>query len=89
MIHVATEFSRRRPQQVDRRRRGRRHRRCHHPGQITKTRQYLDLKKKIVKLTDHTCACNDLTNFDSEANAKTNFKNRQYLDFKKKNREID
>ena len=34
MIHVATEFSRRRPQQVDRRRRGRRHRRlrrCHRP----------------------------------------------------------
>ena len=27
--------------------------------------------KKIVKLTDNTYACNDLTNFESEAYAKT------------------
>jgi hypothetical protein len=27
--------------------------------------------KKFVKLTDHTGACNDLTNFKSEALAKT------------------
>ena len=27
--------------------------------------------KKFVKLTDHTCACNDLTNFECEANAIT------------------
>ena len=26
---------------------------------------------KIVKLTDHTCACNNLTNFESEVQAKT------------------
>ena len=25
--------------------------------------------KKFVKLTDHTCACNDLTNFECEAQA--------------------
>ena len=25
--------------------------------------------KKIVKLTDHTCACNNLTNFQCEAKA--------------------
>ena len=27
--------------------------------------------EKFVKLTDHTCACNDLTNFESEVHAKT------------------
>ena len=37
---------------------------------MSKTRQKLDYKK-IVKLTDHTHACNDLTNFECEAHAMT------------------
>ena len=28
--------------------------------------------KKIVKLTDHTCACNDLTNFECGAQVTRN-----------------
>ena len=28
--------------------------------------------KKIVKLTDHACVCNDLTSFESEAQAPGN-----------------
>ena len=28
--------------------------------------------KKFVKLTNHTCACNDLTNFECEAQATGN-----------------
>ena len=27
--------------------------------------------EKFVKLTDHTCACNDLTNFERDARIKT------------------
>ena len=42
-------------------------------GQIAKARQKWDFKK-IVKLTDHTCAYNDLTNFEYEAgNRKRKF----------------
>lgn len=45
-------------------------------GQISKTRQKRDFKK-IVKLKDHTCACNDLTNFECEAKATGNGKTRE------------
>ena len=27
--------------------------------------------KKVVKITDHTCACNDLTNFEYEGHSTT------------------
>ena len=39
-------------------------------GQMAKTRQTFDFKK-IVKLTDHTSACNSLTNFEYEPHAMT------------------
>ena len=53
-------------------------------GQMAKTRQTLDLKK-IVKLTDHTSACNSLTNFEYEPHAMTgngNYVNLQKLGWK-------
>jgi hypothetical protein len=38
--------------------------------------------KKIVKLSDHTCACNDLTNFECEAQATGSYVNLQKLAWK-------
>ena len=37
--------------------------------------------KKIVKLTDHSCACNDLTSFEYVENAMTG--NRSYVNLLK------
>ena len=38
-------------------------------AKLKKTRQKLNWKKKIVKLTDHPSTYNDLTNFESEVSA--------------------
>ena len=37
--------------------------------------------KKIVKLTDHTCACNDLTSFEYEVHGMTGY--GSYLNMQK------
>ena len=45
--------------------------------------------KKFVKLTDHTCAGNDLTTFEYEDHAKTGNESDEYADTcTKKTREI-
>ena len=41
---------------------------CSLQGRMSETHQKLDFKK-IVKLTDHTYACNSLTNFKSKTHS--------------------
>ena len=43
-------------------------------GQIEKKPPKI-VSKKFVKLTDHTCACNNLTSFESEVHAITETRN--------------